>query len=559
MFSILASMSWSGIIENYKLVILSMSVVLPVEIWSQEKPEGLLLTWRNDPTTSMVIDWHITREGENDSIIHYRKTSDSIWQNATGFAMTIPFLRKTIYRKELTELSPGTRYAFRVGHSDQIYYFETMPQDLGHEPLVFAIGGNALDQEILEGKACMDRMTNLVAKYKPRFLLWSGQWPDDGADKDILWKWHKWFDAFQNGLIDSQGLVIPVIIPAGHSRPTGTLQEDLHGMTSMPVSNDHSGLHTWDMGEYLSILHLDHHLLKRNPQNQIKALKKALRQRKNRPHVFPVYQAQAFPAIQSNQSPLTQKLKQYWTPLFDRYEIPVVFEFQENRYKRTTPIFQDKPFQNGTIYIGHGGWNTANLPPRQAHPAWYIDQKIRERTIILMALHGENRYIRAVNEFGQIVDEYPHLFEQPRFTNTFSTLLPKGGITLSAELASTYGKVHVEAMPSAALGEGYARFEGASEPAGLRWKIPSHNTNDYSVRFRYSHSDTDEAEMQLLINGEVVEEKIIFSDVGSTNRWHRSSLINVVLQKGLNHIEIRTLPGKPSPRIDRLEIFPAVF
>src|SRR5690606_26361685 len=136
-----------------------------------------------------------------------------------------------------------------------------------------------------------------------------------------------------------------------------------------------------------------------------------------------------------------RQIQEHWTPLFDRFQVPLVFEFQDHYYKRTSPVKGNRIDSEGTIYIGHGNWNPDEEQPELEDTAWYLDKVDGNRNLILISLFGTERYIRTVNEFGHIVDEYPHLFENPAFSHTMSTLLPKGGVTLSAELATTYGKV----------------------------------------------------------------------------------------------------------------------
>ena len=538
----------------------------PLFLWSQDEPAGLLLTWKNDPTTTMTVDWYTAPEGKPDSTIRFREASENQWQSVYAQSITIPLIEKTIYTKELSGLKPGTRYAFQLGDYDGVYYFETMPADISSEPIVFAVGGNALDQNFRDGKTCMERVTNLVARYKPRFVLWSGHWPDDHANKDLIWKKQMWFEVFQNGLIDDDGHVIPVVITAKNSSlsDSGGVADPIQGKeksASPSGFQDHAKSHdrVLDFGGYLSIVTLDATSIDVHGSAQSKWLKKTLRSRKDRPHVFPVYHAKAYPALQATEGELAQKIKQVWTPLFDRYQVPMVFEFQERLYKRTSPIRNDQDDQEGTIYLGHGGWTTDSIPSNISDIEWYIDQVNRDRTIILIALHGDKRYIRTVNEFGQIIDEYPHLFEQPNFSNSISTILPKGGITLSAELAEPYGKVSIGSDHSGSSRDGFAWFDPTDEPAGLVWSVPSHSTNDFTLRFRYSHPGPEDANLQLLINGEVVERQFSFQATGSENRWKQSTLMNIVLQVGLNQIEIRAHGGEVAPRIDRVEIFPAVF
>lgn len=547
------------IFMRFVLTGIFISSLAPTFLCGQDNPEGLLLTWQSDPTTTMTVDWHVKSERVSDAVIHFKQARDSVWRSQSGHRITLPIPEKNIYRVELSGLNPGTRYAFRLGGFDQTYYFETMPSDIEQTPIVFAIGGNKLDQDFEGGKMCMERVTSLAGQYKPRFLLWSGNWPDNQTEENLIWKWHEWFDAFQNGLVDEDGLVIPVVVPGGHSIPVGAARrsEITQGKNASFTSPTHSSeKQVLDFGKYLSFLYLNPRRIEGAFGNQTRWLRKMLRSRKNRPHVFPVYQARAYPASPTSSSEFSAQINQYWIPLFDRFEVPLVFEFQEKLYKRTVPLQNDQMVPSGTIYLGHGSWSADFTPPAVRDIPGYIDQMISERTIILVALHGSNRFIRTVNEFGQIVDEHPHLFNHPSFTASFSTLLPKGGITLSASLANSYGGVHRGSDPS---GSGFAWFDQTSESAGLIWSVPSHTTNDYTVRFRYSHPGPEDAQLQLLINGEVIDKHFTFEAVGHATRWRRSSLVNIVLQKGLNHVEIRMLKGKTPPRIDRVEILPAVF
>ena len=536
--------------------------LVPVSLWGQDEPAGLMLTWQNDPTTTMVVHWHAAPEVHSDSTIRIREATEQQWQSVVARSHTIPLVKKTIYRKELSGLKPGTRYAFRLGDFDRVYYFETMPADISREPIVFAVGGNTLDQNFRDGKMCMERVTNLIARYNPRFVLWSGHWPDDQANEDLIWKWQMWFEAFQNGLIDEDGHVIPVVVTAMNSSEPDSekgVGSVLHDMKSTGRNPGKSHDRVLDFGDYLSIVNLGTASINVHGSDQSRWLKKILRSRDDRPHVFPVYHAQAYPALRSTDGEMARKIKQVWTPLFDRYQVPMVFEFHEQLYKRTFPIRNDRITPEGTIYLGHGGWTTDSIPSDISDSDWYLDQVNHDRTIILIALHGDKRYIRTVNEFGQIIDEHPHLFEQPNFSNSISTILPKGGITLSAELAEPYGKVSIGSDHMGAAQDGFAWFDPTDEPAGLVWNVPSHSTNDYTMRFRYAHSGPEDANLQLLINGEVVENRFSFQATGSDSRWKQSTLINIVLQAGRNQIEIRAEEGELTPRIDRVEIFPAVF
>src|SRR5690606_32865049 len=78
-------------------------------------PEGLVLTWRHDPTSSIVIDWHQDGGGAPAQFA-YRKAGevDRSWETvAPEPGRPFPFVPRRIYRVELKDLSADTSYEFR--------------------------------------------------------------------------------------------------------------------------------------------------------------------------------------------------------------------------------------------------------------------------------------------------------------------------------------------------------------------------------------------------------------------------------------------------------------
>src|SRR5690625_2362297 len=70
------------------------------------------LTWQNDPTTTMTIQWHTTGTGAPE--VEYREVGSSQWRIKDG-ATTRPFIGtdKMIHWLEINELNPNTDYEFR--------------------------------------------------------------------------------------------------------------------------------------------------------------------------------------------------------------------------------------------------------------------------------------------------------------------------------------------------------------------------------------------------------------------------------------------------------------
>ena len=50
---------------------------------SKKNPEIVYLTYTEDPTTTITVQWH-SPIAEANSMVSYRKKGDSVWQDAKG-------------------------------------------------------------------------------------------------------------------------------------------------------------------------------------------------------------------------------------------------------------------------------------------------------------------------------------------------------------------------------------------------------------------------------------------------------------------------------------------
>lgn len=540
---------------------------------AQTEPVALYLTWKSDPTTSMVIDWHILPDEATDSLLYYRKDTDLTWQRAVAAKLEFPFSDRTIYRKEITGLSPDIRYAFKVGSFDRIYYFETMPTNIDEKPLMFAVGGDTYDRGHEARQTWMERMNKIVMQYKPKFIFWGGDLAYADGKPEQVWRWYGWFDAIKKTLIDDEGNVIPIIATIGNhetNKSIGSVDKKYWNQDSTRINlapffyqllafPGQPGYRVLDFGNYLSILALDSGHSNPISGEQTRWLKKTLRKRKTRPHVLPAYHVPAYPSVKPFDQKTSVDVRENWTPLFDRFHVPLAFEFHDHVYKRTPLIRNNKIDPTGTLYIGDGGWGTQIKTPKSADTLWYIDKIVRERNAVLVSLYKTERHIRAVNEFGQIIDEYPDLYSIPSFTYPISSLLPKGGITMSAETAKRTGQVYVDSDYPGYTDGGFAWFDHTKDTSSLTWEIPVSSAEDFTLRFRFSNAGKDSGHLQLLVNGEVIENDLSFSSTEMENKWKSSTLTSTFLKKGVNTIELRCVDDQHALRIDRLEVFPGVY
>lgn len=541
---------------------------------AQSEPAALFLTWESDPTTTMVVEWHKKMSPTQSSVLYYRPSSGKDWQSVTARPIPTNESDRTIFKKILTGLRPDTPYEFRLDTVGQVYRFHTLPTDIQQNPVVFAVGGDSFMGRPRTRLARIDRFKKIISSYEPEFLLWSHQIPRDKNSVHST-EWYKWLDAIQEALIDENGRITPIVSSADYFQPNVSLahSEPASISTTEDVSHflNHSippasstgkprSVRGLDFGEYLSILMVAGHTGHSVHPAQLQQVKKQLRKRKRQTHLFVANSPTIYPALSAFETVLSDEKKTHWTDLYDRFKVPVVFDFQDKWYKRTVPLRAGKPDPDGTIYLSDGAGDE-EMPEdySQQKPSSLFASSIAGNHVILVSLLGPQRYIRVVNEYGKIMDQYPRIFEQPVSEYPISTFLPKGGLTLSAEIAEFQGAAFMATDYAGFSRGGFVWFDPLQGQGKATWQLPVHNTDFFTLRFRYSYAAEDSAVLQLLVNDEIIEDQFLFPTSGKENRWEKSTLINTPLKRGINRLEIRSIPGKPAPRIDRIEIFPSVY
>lgn len=399
-------------------------------------PISLFLTWQNDPTTTMTIDWH-TIDANRESVVSYRiRNTDDDWTHATNVEhINFPWSKRTIHRVELTGLNPGTEYDFHFGPGSKHYYFRTMPSTAS-KPIRIAVGGDTMHRQ-----AWMEKTAREAMKYDIDFVVIGGDLayadglePENQNHRDTQTpraenQWYSWFEAYKNTLIAEDFRVVPMLVSIGNHevrggyyyrngrRPDGETWQDNNESKEIIApyffrlfaSPGLPGYGVIDFSDYLSIVLLDTDHVNPIEGQQTNWLETVLRERINVPHVFPVYHVPAYPSVRHYMDDTMVKIRQHWIPVFERYGILMAFENHDHAYKRTHPIKDGRVSANGIVFVGDGSWGTVTreIGSRQDYEAWYIDEAKSERHAIIVTIHGTHRHMITVNEHGKIIDEFP--------------------------------------------------------------------------------------------------------------------------------------------------------
>lgn len=377
------------------------SDVLPVY-----DPPAIYLTWRSDPTTTMMIQW-LSSLNETGDVVQYRKAVRDDWHEVTATHSQLPHSSPyLLHRLELTGLTPQTDYYFRIGKNGVPYKFRTLPTNLG-EPLKMVVGGDIYHDAIE-----LVRKTNQMAASKsPHFALLGGDIAY-AANKELgnNERWITWLNTWKQTMITPEGYLIPILLTLGNHDTQGKYHQNpsqAQFYYSLFVPAPLRGYRSFDAGDYLSIVLLDSGHTHPVSGAQKEWLEQTLEKRKEVLHRFALYHVPAYPSVRSLDAKISPDIRRHWVPLFEKYKLHAAFENHDHGYKRTFPLKNGKKDASGVLYLGDGAWGVDN--PRLAKSrsqAKYLAKTAPKRHFILVTLENSKRTFEAIDDLGERIDIY---------------------------------------------------------------------------------------------------------------------------------------------------------
>jgi len=402
---------------RHLLILLSAAFFLAASL--RAEPAGFFLTWKDDPCTTMVVDWHVN-PGQEVPLLEYRKFGAGEWIPAAGTEGTYPFTERRLFRKELAGLEAGTTYEFRFGTDGQTRTFRTMPRSLA-KPVKFAIGGDTRHQN-----AWFEKMNRVAVSHDPDFAVLGGDLAYENGESGKVQNVMDWFDAYGKTMVTKDGRVVPVLVAIGNHEVRGgfvgsplakSLREQTPALSQEAIRTElapyfynlfacpgQPGYRVVDFGDYLSLVLLDS-----NHTNPIDGPQKAwlettLTARKDRPHVFPVYHVPAYPSVRSFEEPVSALVREHWVPLFEKLGVRLAFENHDHAFKRTKPLRNGKVDPGGIVFLGDGAWG---VEPRPTHQdSWYLEKSAGVRNGMIVTLDENGRSILVLDEDGKTLDAF---------------------------------------------------------------------------------------------------------------------------------------------------------
>ncbi len=182
-------------------------LLFPLFSWGEV--DFLRLSWRDDPSTTMVIGWN--QVGGSDPEVRY--DTEDHGRKASAYRMHQPPDRVVDYREmnnhfvRLENLKSDTAYYFVISDSHGVsrrFWFSTAPDT--PKPFTFIAGGDSRSQPKFRREG-----NRLVAKLRPLFILFGGDYTGSGTPEE----WDSWFTDWQL-TISEDGRLYPIIATHGN-------------------------------------------------------------------------------------------------------------------------------------------------------------------------------------------------------------------------------------------------------------------------------------------------------------------------------------------------------
>ena len=394
-------------------VMVGLCALFPAMGRSQAEVTGIYLTWRDDPATTITVNW-LNLYAEAPATVWYR-AAGAAWRRADGAGQPVRPSGLWVRRAQLSGLEPDAVHELAIGAEPPagttgVYTFRTMPREL-RRSVSFVAGG-----DMMHSREMVDAMNKQAGRLDPDFALLGGDLAyGNNVDATRL------VDFFQSWLIHARGRngrlipMVPVIgnheVVRGYRGRPDVEASQYYTLFDLPGGK---ARHVLDFGSYLSLVNLDSEHTEAIEGAQAVWLGETLAARARQTFLFACYH---YPAYGTAKAPAPGKLpiehprsiaiREHWVPHLERYGVTAVFENDHHNYKRTHRLRgHRRDDENGLLYLGDGAWGvrTRTVPPLSE--AWYLAKAEPTRHLFHVVLQpsGQARIV-AVNDQGGVFDE----------------------------------------------------------------------------------------------------------------------------------------------------------
>lgn len=372
------------------------------------QPDQIVLTWSLDPATSMTIQWRTAAAVTNGVVLFHPKPlpgqtvrpEDLLQAKALSQLLIDPGLSNDpVIRRhtaELKNLQPGTTYVYRVGDGRPGGWsppLEFTTGLAGPADFSFVYMGDAQN-----GLDPWGRLVQHAARRHPEaaFYLMAGDLVNRGNERD---DWDAFFH--HSGGVFARRPIVPVIgnheCQGGH--PTTYLK--LFALpTNGPPGLEPGRAYSFRYGNARFVI-LDSNL---RPEDQAAWLEEQL----DDPEAVWRFVAYHHPAYSSAPKRDNRRLREVWTPIFDRYGVDLALQGHDHAYLRTHPMRANQPVADpsqGTTYVvSVSGTKMYDQQPRPYTRVGFT--RISTYQVLDIRIQGNRLTYRAFDAAGRLRDQF---------------------------------------------------------------------------------------------------------------------------------------------------------
>ncbi|MBT3637933.1 MAG: metallophosphoesterase family protein [Opitutae bacterium] len=327
-------------------------------------PSQWRVIWTEEPSTRATISWttakkgsvHKVRYGIRSTGIAELSTSQS--QEAQRSDAYSSAKGEYYHHARISGLKPSTTYDFEIesdGKKSPVMHFTTAPADDREFRLLF--GG--------------DSRTGIVSRGQVNLLMVDLSEKDDqliafahGGDYIVSGKswsqWSTWLSQHELTVAKS-GKVLP-IIPTRGNHDGGPLYDEIF---DTPGGAGKNYFHTM-ISPKVALVTLNSEISAGGEQ-QAWLAKTLFDLRPKVRWLLAEYHRPVWPAVKG-----PGKAKNFWVPLFEKFNLDLAVESDGHVIKRTVPIRNEKKDPTGIVYVGEGGLGVPQRKPKSDR--WYLQK-----------------------------------------------------------------------------------------------------------------------------------------------------------------------------------------
>jgi len=365
------------------------------------------LTWQGDPSTTMTVNYQSDQDLKA-LTLHYDTESHDGDPNAYRYTAvaesgTVPGLegKRYVYHVEAANLEPGALYYFVLAEGSSAVTAEMRFRPLPEkdQPIRFISGG---DMFIFPRT---HQLTKLAASKDPMFGLIGGDMAYANGEVDSLWIWDQWLKMWQDNMVTSDGVLIPMVLAIGNHEvndeegPIETRAPFYYGFFpqgglpyfSQKLRHD-TVLIVLDSGH--TIPHGD----------QVQWLENTFLENQDTRNTVAVYHAPLYPSHRDFDDGRAVAGRKNWLSIFDTYGLRVALENHDHAFKRTKVLKNGQVAESGTVYLGDGcfGQKPRSVPDTDR---WYLEKASPTPHFWLVDIDDSGMHFQAISHADDRLDQ----------------------------------------------------------------------------------------------------------------------------------------------------------